>query len=64
MAGSRSTAPLNRSNSVLIVARLSAFEIDGHVASLPSLQQILAWPHLCYYSVSIDARHIELTTPH
>jgi hypothetical protein len=26
MAGSRSTAPLNRRNSVLIVAPLSAFE--------------------------------------
>jgi hypothetical protein len=29
MAGSRSTAPLNRSKSVLIVARLSAFGING-----------------------------------
>src|SRR5271170_7062247 len=29
MAGSRSTAPLNRSNSVLIVAPLSSFEIYG-----------------------------------
>jgi hypothetical protein len=26
MAGSRSTAPLNRSNSILIVAPLAAFE--------------------------------------
>src|SRR5271169_3181500 len=39
MAGSRSTAPLNRSNSVLIVAPLSAFEICGYVAPSPSLQQ-------------------------
>src|SRR6516225_720042 len=29
IAGSRSTAPLNRSNSVVIVARLSAFGING-----------------------------------
>jgi hypothetical protein len=35
----RSTAPLNRSNSVLLVAPLSAFEICGYVAALPSLQQ-------------------------
>src|SRR5271157_1296364 len=34
MAGSRSTAPLNRNNSVLIVAPLSAFEIGGYVAPL------------------------------
>src|SRR5579864_6618067 len=39
MAGSRSTAPLNRNNSVLIVAPLSAFEICGYAARLPSLQQ-------------------------
>src|ERR1700675_2187016 len=39
MAGSRSTAPLNRSNSVLIAAPLSAFEICGCVAPLSSLQQ-------------------------
>src|ERR1039458_1209336 len=39
MAGSRSTAPLNRSNSVLIVAPLPAFEICGYVAALPSLRQ-------------------------
>jgi len=38
IAGSRSTAPLNRSNSVLIVARLSAFGINGYVAPLLSLQ--------------------------
>src|ERR1700721_2883427 len=31
MAGSRSTAPLNRSNSVLTIALLSAFEIYGNV---------------------------------
>src|ERR1017187_102080 len=31
MAGSRSTAPLNRSNSVLIVAPLFSFEIYGYV---------------------------------
>src|ERR1700733_5383856 len=40
MAGSRSTAPLNRSNSVLIIARLSAFGMCGYVPPLPSLQQI------------------------
>jgi hypothetical protein len=34
MAGSRSTAPLNRNNSVLIVAPLSVFEIGGYVAPL------------------------------
>jgi len=34
MAGSRSTAPLSRSNSVLIVAPPSAFEIYGHAAPL------------------------------
>src|SRR5277367_5935497 len=34
MAGSRSTAPLNRSNSVLIVAPLSAFGIYGYIALL------------------------------
>src|SRR5216683_5247221 len=32
MAGSRSTAPLNRSNSVLIVAPLFSFETYGYVA--------------------------------
>src|SRR6266849_3384550 len=32
MAGSRSTAPLNRSNSDLIVAPLFSFEIYGYVA--------------------------------
>src|SRR5580704_15006342 len=32
MAGSRSTAPLNRSNSVLIIAPLSAFEISAFTA--------------------------------
>src|SRR5262245_11441602 len=32
MAGSRSSVPLNRSNSVLIVAPLSAFEIYGYRA--------------------------------
>src|SRR5712675_369563 len=32
MAGSRSTAPSNRSNSVLIVAPRSAFQIDGYTA--------------------------------
>jgi|SRR5579872_373270 len=32
MAGSRFTAPLNRSNSVLIVAPLSAFGIHGYIA--------------------------------
>src|ERR1700722_19827989 len=42
MAGSRSTAPLNRSNSVLIVDSTSAFEICGHVAPLP----YLTLPHL------------------
>src|SRR5882762_10329077 len=31
MAGSRSTAPLNRSKSVLIVAPLSGFEICGYI---------------------------------
>src|SRR5580692_10073493 len=51
MAGSRSTAPLNRSNSVLIAALLSAFEI-WHVAPLFFLQQnpssrtvFLSWEH-------------------
>src|SRR5260370_38704323 len=39
MAGSRSTAPLNRSNSVLIAAPRSAFEICGYVAPLFFLQQ-------------------------
>jgi len=34
MAGSRSTAPLNRSNSVFIAAPRSALEIDGYVALL------------------------------
>jgi hypothetical protein len=34
MAGSRSTAPLNRSNSVLIIVPLSAFEIYGYIAPL------------------------------
>src|ERR1700730_765639 len=32
MAGSRSTAPLNRSNSDLTVAPLCSFEIYGYVA--------------------------------
>src|SRR5271156_2496814 len=32
MARSRSTAPLNRSNSVLIIAPLSAFEISAYIA--------------------------------
>jgi hypothetical protein len=32
IAGSRSTAPLNRSSSVFIVAQLSAFEIHGDIA--------------------------------
>src|SRR6266852_4163221 len=39
MAGSRSTAPLNRSNSVLIADPLSAFELCGYVAPLSFLQQ-------------------------
>src|SRR5260370_28987224 len=34
MAGSRSTAPLNRSNSVLIIAPLSSFEISAYTAPL------------------------------
>jgi len=36
MAGSRSTAPLNRSNSVLIAAPLSAFEICGFLSKCRS----------------------------
>jgi hypothetical protein len=42
MAGSRSTAPLNRSKSVLIAARLSAFRINGYVAPLPYQQAGIA----------------------
>src|ERR1700690_4403149 len=38
MAGFRSTAPLNRSNSVLIVALFSAPEMYGHVAFHRSLE--------------------------
>ena len=34
MAGSRSTAPLSRSNSVFIVFPLSAFQTGGYVAPL------------------------------
>jgi hypothetical protein len=40
MAGSRSTAPLNRSNSVLIVAPLFSFEIYGY---LKGARRIYAW---------------------
>src|SRR6185369_15763536 len=40
MAGSRSTAPLNRSNSVLIVGLLTAVEFYSHVPPIPSLLQI------------------------
>src|SRR5687767_9984916 len=49
MAGSRSTAPLNRSNSILIVALLSAVEIYGHVAP---------------YLPSCKSRHDRIITPH
>src|SRR5271166_4654307 len=40
MAGSRSTTPLNRSNSVLIVAPLSAFGIYGYVATFPPAKSV------------------------
>src|SRR5579863_6447730 len=39
MAGSCSAAPLNRSNSVLINAPVSAFETCDYEAPLPSRQQ-------------------------
>src|SRR6185436_10835791 len=41
MAGSRSTAPLNRSNSVLIVARLPAFEIHGYIVPLDERHRLV-----------------------
>src|SRR5271157_545377 len=40
MAGSRSTTPLNRSISVLIVAPLSAFGIYGYVATFPPAKSV------------------------
>src|ERR1700683_1395083 len=40
MAGSRSTAPLNRSNSVLIVAPLSTSGIYGCVAAFPPAKSV------------------------
>src|SRR5216683_5881764 len=42
MAGSRSTAPSNRSNSVLIISLLSAFESCGYVTEgLPVIRECL-----------------------
>jgi hypothetical protein len=35
MAGYRSTAPFDRCKSILIVARFSAFRINGYVTSSP-----------------------------
>ena len=52
MAGSRTTAPLNRSNSVLIVTPLSVLDIFGYGAPLPLPPESLVWNSLSLLGVS------------